>query len=260
MPAEFMVGLVLAALVSFGVGAAGAYFFTRDARDRRADRGRHENALDPEGTVVATGLRRALPADAEGTVLVGGRHRPLPVDPDATVLSIGPDYGPPVDEDATVLGTQVQELEPGLPPAPPPLPGARMRFAVVVVQRPGGEVRLLNSSMVLRIGRERGAGTRLVLDEPFVSGRHAIIRFEIDRFVLYDQGSVNHTYAAHEGRQEVRVQGPWTLRSRDVIRLGGPPPATPEPGPGPSSSRRPPAGETVYLVFVEENRVASSVS
>jgi predicted component of type VI protein secretion system len=66
----------------------------------------------------------------------------------------------------------------------------------------------------LDIGRV--ASSDLVLDDAFVSGRHARVEYERDGLVLADVGSTNGTYV-----NERVIAEPMRLKRGDVVQIGG---------------------------------------
>lgn len=66
----------------------------------------------------------------------------------------------------------------------------------------------------LAIGR--GSQSDLVLDDAFVSGRHASVEYERDGLVLSDVGSTNGTFV-----NEKKIDAPTRLRRGDVVQIGG---------------------------------------
>jgi pSer/pThr/pTyr-binding forkhead associated (FHA) protein len=76
----------------------------------------------------------------------------------------------------------------------------------------GRELELIEA--VTRIGR--GLQADLILEEPTVSRRHAIIVLHGDHAVLHDDNSLNGTWCNGE-----RVRDGVDLRHGDVIGLGG---------------------------------------
>ncbi len=55
----------------------------------------------------------------------------------------------------------------------------------------------------------------IVLDEPFVSGNHAVLTLERDRWWLQDQGSTNGTFVNGS-----RVAGTTGIQSGDIVQFG----------------------------------------
>lgn len=66
----------------------------------------------------------------------------------------------------------------------------------------------------LAIGR--GSSSDLVLDDAFVSGRHASVEYEHEGLLLADLGSTNGTFV-----NEKRIDAPMRLRRGDVVQIGG---------------------------------------
>jgi pSer/pThr/pTyr-binding forkhead associated (FHA) protein len=73
---------------------------------------------------------------------------------------------------------------------------------------------LVLTEAVTRVGR--GLQADLILEEPTVSRRHAIIVLSDGKAVLHDDNSLNGTWCNGE-----RVQESVALRDGDVIGLGG---------------------------------------
>ncbi len=74
-----------------------------------------------------------------------------------------------------------------------------------------------------RLGEETSIGRKgdsnIVVDDPEVSRDHARVKYENERFVLYDLGSVNGTQLLRAGRTR-RIHTPTPLDDTDVIILG----------------------------------------
>jgi hypothetical protein len=61
----------------------------------------------------------------------------------------------------------------------------------------------------------RNADCVLVLEEPFVSGNHAALTLEHDRWWLRDQGSTNGTFV-----NGARITGATSIQSGDIVQFG----------------------------------------
>jgi len=61
----------------------------------------------------------------------------------------------------------------------------------------------------------RGPASDLVLDDAFVSGRHASVDYDQQGLVLSDLGSTNGTYV-----NEKKIKDPTRLRRGDVVQIG----------------------------------------
>jgi pSer/pThr/pTyr-binding forkhead associated (FHA) protein len=61
----------------------------------------------------------------------------------------------------------------------------------------------------------RGASSGLVLDDSYVSGRHANVEYDKDGLVLSDLGSTNGTYV-----NERLIEAPTRLKRGDVVQIG----------------------------------------
>jgi hypothetical protein len=61
----------------------------------------------------------------------------------------------------------------------------------------------------------RGPASDLVLDDAFVSGRHASVDYDQQGLVLSDLDSTNGTYV-----NEKRIKDPTRLRRGDVVQIG----------------------------------------
>ena len=61
----------------------------------------------------------------------------------------------------------------------------------------------------------RAPDNDIVLNDPTVSGYHAMVQFENAGFILYDQNSSNGTF--FDGH---RVSGPYKLLPGKIVRLG----------------------------------------
>jgi pSer/pThr/pTyr-binding forkhead associated (FHA) protein len=98
----------------------------------------------------------------------------------------------------------------------------------------GREVRLGDELVV-----GRGEAAELVLDDPSVSRRHALLRADGATAVVEDLGSSNGTYV-----NEQPVADPRRVTQGDVIRLGG---SALEVRVGPTETRPLPGDETEIL-------------
>lgn len=63
------------------------------------------------------------------------------------------------------------------------------------------------------IGRD--PGNVIVLDEPFVSGKHADLTLDDDRWWLHDRSSTNGTFVNGD-----RVEGMTGIRAGDIVQFG----------------------------------------
>jgi hypothetical protein len=110
---------------------------------------------------------------------------------------------------------QPQELEP--PAAPPPQPrGRRPRgepriFAITQGNQAGLSAELAGG--VIMIGR--GADCQLILDDDYVSTRHARVVRGDNGIYGEDLGSTNGTYVNGQ-----RITAPTTITLADTIRIG----------------------------------------
>jgi predicted component of type VI protein secretion system len=62
----------------------------------------------------------------------------------------------------------------------------------------------------------RGTVADLVLDDAFVSGRHASVEYGTDGLYLSDLGSTNGTYV-----NEMKIESTTQLKRGDVLQIGG---------------------------------------
>lgn len=95
-----------------------------------------------------------------------------------------------------------------------------------------------------RIGRDPDSD--IVVDDPRVSWRHAIVRNDDGAWMFEDLGSTNGTFLMSTRVQRVRIEDDCTLRlghaeDGTVLSCFVPPQPEPSPGPGPSGSPAPPA-------------------
>jgi pSer/pThr/pTyr-binding forkhead associated (FHA) protein len=96
----------------------------------------------------------------------------------------------------------------------PAAPGFRL-----VGSDPGQRPYALPPRSVLTVGRD--AANDMVVTDATVSGRHAELRWEGTRWVVYDLGSTNGTYVSYGGAPggERRVQRN-ALKEGSIIRFG----------------------------------------
>jgi len=88
-----------------------------------------------------------------------------------------------------------------------------MGFALLEVRQPGRKPLVIAVQREVEFGRDCDG---LLLLDPEVSRRHAVVRLEGETLVLEDLGSTNGTTLNGQ-----RLQGPAPLTATDVARLGG---------------------------------------
>lgn len=133
-------------------------------------------------------------------------------------------------------------------PPPTPVPAAEGTPALVAREGPlqGGRIEV---QAELTLGRE---GTDVVLDDPEVSRRHALVRPVDGALELVDLGSVNGTYVNGQ-----RIHEPTALADGDVVALGRSifqasiPPPVPRAAPTIAAARPGEEAPTPVLVVVE---------
>ena len=107
----------------------------------------------------------------------------------------------------------VQAKAPRDAPSPTVARRKARRFALEFIEpdaRFGERVELPSH---LDIGRNPTSG--LVLDDAYVSGRHASVEYDREGLVLNDLGSTNGTYV-----NEKAIDGPTQLKRGDVVQIG----------------------------------------
>jgi FHA domain-containing protein len=114
---------------------------------------------------------------------------------------------------ATPDQPQARELE---SPPPPPKRGKRQRGAprilVITQGSQAGESAEIAGGVIL-IGR--GADCQLILDDDYVSTRHARVVAGTDGIYAEDLGSTNGTYVNGQ-----RITAPTTITMSDTVRIG----------------------------------------
>lgn len=88
------------------------------------------------------------------------------------------------------------------------------RFAFEFIEPPSRFGERVQLPEQLDIGRVDSSG--LVLDDAFVSSRHARVEYERDGLVLADLGSTNGTFV-----NEKIIAAPTRLKRGDVVQIGG---------------------------------------
>lgn len=124
---------------------------------------------------------------------------------DATIVDRPNASSPRVQDDATVI------LSAGRPANDGPL--------AFLVERNGPR-----AGRVHRLGREtllgRANEADLVLTSDAVSKRHATVKLEGERFVLWDLASTNHSYLIGSEGTRTRILEPHPLSDGDSVELG----------------------------------------
>jgi hypothetical protein len=92
---------------------------------------------------------------------------------------------------------------------------AASRVAFLVEYSGDGTPHRLGSDTI--VGRNREAG--ISVDDTEVSKEHVRVKFENERFVLYDLGSTNGTRLLRAGRRR-RITSPTLLNDSDIIIVG----------------------------------------
>src|SRR5690606_11656600 len=100
------------------------------------------------------------------------------------------------------------------PPPPPPPAAIEWRLSVRTGPDTGRVEKLADGDQVL-IGRAPEA--RLLLQDPRVSSRHALVRREGDRVTVQDLGSANGTLINGDALEGAE---PRTLKAGDEIQVG----------------------------------------
>jgi hypothetical protein len=88
------------------------------------------------------------------------------------------------------------------------------RFALEFIEPDARFGERVELPALLDIGR--GSSSDLVLDDSFVSSRHASVEYASDGLVLADLGSTNGTYV-----NEKKIESPTQLKRGDVVQIGG---------------------------------------
>src|ERR1035441_3076017 len=88
--------------------------------------------------------------------------------------------------------------------------GVHSSTAPALVVRAQGSDRTLRAGPSYRVGRDPQSD--IVVDEPRVSWRHAILRLEHDRWLLEDVGSTNGTFVGLQRVQRVDITGTCQVR------------------------------------------------
>jgi pSer/pThr/pTyr-binding forkhead associated (FHA) protein len=116
----------------------------------------------------------------------------------------------------TVPAPEQQQPRPLQSPPPPPRKGKRQRGAprvlAIIQGSQTGETAELGKGPVL-IGR--GSECQLVLDDDYVSTRHARVASGDNGFYVEDLGSTNGTYVNGQ-----RITDPTAIGLQDTVRIG----------------------------------------
>jgi VWFA-related protein len=141
----------------------------------------------------AAGVPPASPFGVATTTAPGGSATPAPPPPFAAPVA-----QPRV---AAAGGTQILDRSPKMP----------VVGLLIARQRPN--LRFDVSKPVVTIGRTQGSD--VVIDDGTISRQHATIKWEDDRFRVYDLGSSNGTFVGDQ-----RVRAPIELEDGAVVRFG----------------------------------------
>lgn len=122
---------------------------------------------------------------------------------------------PPPAAEALVDKTLTTGMPAPPPPPPQPAPAPTFKGPVPEVALYAGERQLATYSLTggeLTIGRT--AGNSILLENPGVSRRHAVIRAEGDRVLIEDLGSANGSFVNGQ-----KVEAPLELKDGDEIQI-----------------------------------------
>jgi hypothetical protein len=108
----------------------------------------------------------------------------------------------------------VQARAPRDAPSPASVRRRNRRFALEYIEPDSRFGERVELPAHLDIGR--GPSSGLVLDDAFVSSRHAAVEYDREGLVLHDLGSTNGTYV-----NERIIDSPTRLKRGDVVQIGG---------------------------------------